>query len=219
VHAITPLAVPAGAGALLYGGTFDPPHVAHIDLALAARDALARATGAPWRLVYVPAARSPHKEAGPVATGAQRVAMLEAALEGAPGAVIWTDELDRASAGEPSYWINTVRRARDALGPGAPLRFLIGADQAVEFHRWREARAIIALAAPAVLARAEIDTPAALAGAMARSGFWTEAELGAWAGWLVDVGALAAASTAARRGEPTPLPEPVAAYIRRHGLY
>lgn len=232
MEAITPLPVPPDAGVLLYGGSFDPPHVAHVELALAARDVLeqesskAGSGGGVW-LVYVPAARSPHKDAGPVATAAQRVRMLELALEDRPRVGIWTDEIDRATgaspgaAPEPSYWINTVRRARSLLGASRWLRFLIGADQAVQFHRWREARQILKLAEPAIMGRGEIDSAADLRRAMAQAagGFWSDAELDQWAGWFVDVGVRRASSTAIRGGSDDALPRAVEAYIQREGVY
>jgi nicotinate-nucleotide adenylyltransferase len=228
VDAITPLPIPGSAGILLYGGSFDPPHVAHVELAIAARDALERQAGAGggkpgagediW-LVYVPAVRSPHKQSGPMATGAQRVRMLELALEGRPRASIWTDEIDRAVAGEPSYWINTVRRAQALLGERW-LRFLVGADQAVEFHRWRDAREILRLAQPAVIGRGEVDSASALRRAMAAAGFWSEQELDAWAGWFVEAGVRRASSTDVRRGRGEgELAPAVAAYVAQEGLY
>ena len=227
VDAITPLPVPESAEVLLYGGSFDPPHLAHVELAIAARGALERQVGAGsggspaadiW-LVYVPAARSPHKQSGPVATAAQRVRMLELAVEGRPRACIWTDEIDRAVSGEPSYWINTVRRARALLGDRW-LRFLIGADQAAQFHRWRDAREILRIARPAVIGRAEVDSAPDLRRAMAEAGFWSEPELDAWAGWFIDVGVRRASSTDARGGgAESRLAPPVAAYVAQEGLY
>lgn len=218
--AITPLPVPESASVLLYGGSFDPPHVAHVELAVAARDALQREAGAGLWLVYVPAARSPHKDGGPVATATQRVRMLELVLEGRPQVAIWTDEIERAVTGEPSYWINTVRRAREQLGGDRWLRFLIGADQALQFHRWREAQEILKLARPAVLGRGKVDSAADLRQAIAAEagGFWSEADLDAWAGWFVDVGVRRASSTEARAGEGELAPQ-VEAYIAREGLY
>lgn len=112
-------------------------------------------------LVLVPAARSPHKAHGPVASDTDRVAMLEAALEGVPEAAIWTIELDRPP---PSYWIETMRAARRAVP--CPLWFVIGADQAVAFGAWREPAAILDLAHPVVLPRGAIRTPADLERAM-----------------------------------------------------
>jgi nicotinic acid mononucleotide adenylyltransferase len=145
--------------------------------------------------------------------------MLELALEGVERTAIWTDELDRARAGEPSFWINTVRRARAALGEHALLRFLIGADQAVQFHRWRDPRGVLSLAEAAVIGRAEIDSPRTLRRAMSAAGFWSEPELDAWQARFVDVGTVVAASTAIRAGDPARLAPAVARFIAEERLY
>lgn len=151
--------LPAAApGVVLMGGTFDPPTLAHVLLGEEARRTVAPVGS--W-LVLVPAARSPHKAHGPVASDADRVAMLEAALDDVPEAAIWTIELERPA---PSYWVETVRAARRAVR--CPLWFVIGADQAVAFGAWREPVAILDLAHPVVLPRGAIRTPADLARAM-----------------------------------------------------
>jgi nicotinate-nucleotide adenylyltransferase len=149
---------------VLFGGTFDPPHLAHAQLAHEARDrAAADHPGSAW-LLAVPAARSPHKSAGPIASDAHRAAMLRLAFADVPRAAVWTDELDRAAAAraaakpDASFAIDTLRRARawlDAHGGSAvTLRLLIGADQALALHRWREPAALIALAPPLIMLRA-----------------------------------------------------------------
>lgn len=169
------LAIPPSArGVLLFGGTFDPPHRAHIALPRSIRH---RLLGRGWWLVYVPAARNPLKSEGPVATDRQRVAMLRAATAGVPRCTIWTDELTRPP---PSYWIDTLRRARAALPERVALRFLMGSDSAASFHRWREPRAILALAEPIVMLRPPHTTPAKLMKDLGATGFWTQPELAAW---------------------------------------
>lgn len=220
-RSITPL--PVGSGArevLLFGGVFDPPHWAHVELAIAARDAV-MGEGA-W-LVYVPAARSPHKPDGPVASNEDRVAMLRLATSGRARVGIWTDELDRADEG-PSLWVETVERARRVLDPEATLRFLIGADQAVAFHRWHEARRILELAEPVVMLRDPAPDGASLRERLRETGAWSEDEVEWWAGRVVEHEAMSMSSTQVRRrlaaGEPIEsLDARVRAYIAEHGLY
>jgi nicotinate-nucleotide adenylyltransferase len=185
-----PMAIP-DEGVLLVGGTFDPPHVAHAELAARARGV--RRPGA--ALVFVPAARSPHKDTGPVASDADRVAMLGLALDGIERAGVWTDEIDRAGACGASYWVDTLERARTLVGD-AWLGFVIGADQAVAFDRWREARRILELAEPVVLLREPFGSSRALIEAMGES--WSEAELERWASWCVDVGTIGVSATELR---------------------
>jgi nicotinate-nucleotide adenylyltransferase len=116
---------------LILGGTFDPVHVGHLRVALEASEML----GAPVRLM--PAHVPPHRPA-PVASAAQRVAMLRAALAGQDHLHLDTRELDRS---EPSYTIDTLRGMRAEFGAARPLILLLGADAFAglpTWHRWRE---------------------------------------------------------------------------------
>jgi nicotinate-nucleotide adenylyltransferase len=210
----TAWAAPAGAPVLLFGGSFDPAHRAHIELAIRARDALFGAAG--W-LVFVPAARNPLKPEGPVAGDADRVAMLGLAIGGTDRCEVWTDEIDRGGA---SFWVHTLARAASVAG-GARLRFLIGADQALAFERWREAGVILSLAEPAVLLREPTGTREAFRRAMQMSG----QDPGEWMGRLIGGGVMAGSSTeiraaiAAGRDVSALVGSAVKGYIRERGLY
>ncbi len=217
----TPIPVPADAAAvILCGGVFDPPHRAHTGLPALARDA---AVPGAW-LVFVPASRSPFKSA-PLATDADRLAMLKLSLAPLPRSAIWTDELDRARPGEPSYWIETLARARRALGPGVELRFLIGADQALGFHRWREPRRILELAEPLVMLRSPAEHANALADGLRSAHFWSDHEIDRWLDRIVPVpifevsGTAIRARLAAGEREIPELDPSVLDYIRRGRLY
>lgn len=210
----TPLPVPADAPVLLYGGTFDPPHRGHVVLADEARR-IAMPGG--W-LLYVPAGRNPLKNTAPVATGEQRVEMLRLATRDLARVSIWTVEIERAEAGEPSYWIDTLREAR-RLHAG-PLRFLIGADQATGFHRWRAFREILDLAEPVVMPRDPITSPDALAAALRETRAWDEPSVAGWRTWFVPMLALNISATAIRRGNAEGGLDPVVArYADELGLY
>lgn len=235
---ITPLPVGTDATAvILVGGTFDPPHRAHVDLPRAVRGAWCRGAGVDesrtW-LVYLPAARSPHKAVGPIASDAHRVAMLTAALAGAARTVIWTDEIDRAANTGESYSVVTAQRARTVLdarpsGPATALRWLIGADQAAAFHRWREPRRLIALAEPIVMLRGAKASAADLHSQLAATGVWSSDELSAWSARVVPAPLLDHSATALRAALAGPNPDRAAlaralghqvlAYITREGLY
>lgn len=214
---ITPWPAPLGQPALLYGGSFDPPHLAHTTLAATARD-LARPDA--W-LVYVPAARNPLKPTGPLATPQHRLEMLRLALRHTPRAAIWTDEIDRAAAhNAPAYWIDTLRRALAPQPSPGPLAFLIGADQALQFHLWREPRLILSLSSPVVLPRGSITTPGGLRSALAETRAWSVAELDDWASRLLPLKPLHASSTLARSSHPAHILDPaVLDYALRHRLY
>lgn len=226
---LPPIPVPGSVRrVLVFGGTFDPPHRAHLELPPLARDRM----GMDW-VVYVPAARSPHKAQSPGATGADRVRMLELGLEGVERVSVWPVEI-HAGEGEGRA-VYTVESIREALRqrPDLEPRLLIGADQAAAFHLWREPSAIMRLAPPAVMLRP--DTPGGegeLVNRLAR--IWGAESAGRWASWIVHVPVIDASATRVRsllgawRDRATAAPDPVLAsmvppavlaYIRDRGLY
>jgi nicotinate-nucleotide adenylyltransferase len=246
---VTPLEVPKGApggGArlVLFGGTFDPPHRAHVELPLAARTLIEARFGEGAWLVFVPAARSPHKEHGPEVGDEERLAMLRIALgeagvrEGeADRVAIWTDEMDRArwaaERGEeraPSYMAETLRRVgRAVASPFQAMALLLGADQALAFHRWAEAREILRMAEVFVMPRDEVGTGAALVGRLRELGVWSEEELARWAGAVLGLPMVDLAATPVRVWLRAPgrheaalaaaLGPAVLRYVRERGLY
>jgi nicotinate-nucleotide adenylyltransferase len=114
----------------LFGGTFDPVHLGHLSVAWEAAELL----DAEVRLL--PASVPPHRPP-PIASAAQRVAMLRAALQGQSRLSLDVRELDRQG---PSYTIDTLTELRAELGD-RPLVLLIGADAFAglpSWHRWHE---------------------------------------------------------------------------------
>lgn len=222
---VTPLSVPAGAErVVLFGGSFDPPTLAHAAVGARARD-LGAGPGA-W-LVLVPAARSPFKASAPTEDH-HRIAMMGLAAGGIERAVVWTDEIDRTAGETPSYWVETLRRARAQL-PDARLWFVLGADQAAAFHRWREPHEILELAAPIVVLRDPIGTAERLLEELVGAGFWSDVELAEWCGSVVEMEMVAGSATEVRRAlaesgvggaEIVGLLDPrVLGYVREHRLY
>lgn len=132
----------------LFGGTFDPVHLGHLSVAWEAAELL----DAEVRLL--PASVPPHR-APPLATAAQRVAILRAALQGQSRLTLDTRELDREG---PSYTIDTLHELRAEQGQ-RPLVLLLGADAfagLASWHRWRElfeAAHLGVLSRPGVAAR------------------------------------------------------------------
>ncbi|MEO0717077.1 MAG: nicotinate-nicotinamide nucleotide adenylyltransferase [Planctomycetota bacterium] len=219
----TPFPAPAGdaQAILLFGGSFDPPHAAHTALAAAARDALAERLDSAVALLFIPAARSPHKP-NPPASDHHRQAMLDLAVVGIPRAAIWTDELDRPP---PSYFADTAARA-SVLAGDRPVYFLIGTDQAAAFHRWHEPRAILAAATPIVIPREPITTADQLIAKLRETHAWTDTELATWRNAWCDLPIMPHAATDARgllrAGELVPadvLAPAVRDYIATHRPY
>ena len=149
-------------GALgVFGGTFDPIHVAHLAVAEAARDALRLR-----RVLFVPAARPPHKTAQRVTAAPHRLAMVRAAIADNEAFALSTIELERDG---PSYTIDTLRAlaVSDASTAADPtgLALILSAEAFADFPTWRDPAGILALATLVVVPREgypEAD-PAALA--------------------------------------------------------
>jgi len=128
----------------LFGGSFDPPHLAHLALAHCALDQLALDA-----LAWLPARQSPHKGGQIPASGADRVAMLQLLTEGEPRFSIDARELGRAG---PSFTVDTLRELH-AEQAGTRWWLVIGQDQYARFDTWHDWRGILALAGLAVAAR------------------------------------------------------------------
>jgi nicotinate-nucleotide adenylyltransferase len=143
----------------LLGGTFDPVHYGHLR---PAQEAFARLGLAELR--FVPAG-SPPLRAPPVASAAQRLAMLELAIRDVPGFRSDDRELRRAGV---SYTATTLEELRAELG-ATSLCLLIGMDQFRNFERWQRWADIPELAHLVVLSR-----PGAERGALPE---WAQARL------------------------------------------
>ncbi|MFZ4576591.1 MAG: nicotinate (nicotinamide) nucleotide adenylyltransferase [Phycisphaerales bacterium] len=207
---------------LIVGGTFDPPHSAHIGLPVQLRDRWFQEAA----ILFVPAAASPFKSARDAASPADRVRMTRLAISHIPGTAVWTDEIDR-DRGEPSYTVDTLRRAAE-IAPLSRLRLVIGADQAAAFHRWRECREILRLAEPVVMLRPPLDSTEVLRAALEASGDWSGQEVEQWLSRTVATPLVDVSSTRIRvlvhDGGVDAVPEDwlhpaVREYIRDHGLY
>src|SRR6476661_10287697 len=116
----------------IFGGTFDPIHQAHLAVAREAADRFHLD-----RVLFIPAARPPHKQHGPCAPYEDRVRMAELATAGDPRFRV--SRLEEGTA--RSYSIDTISKVRAGMAPADELFFIIGADAFAEirtWHRWRD---------------------------------------------------------------------------------
>lgn len=128
----------------VFGGTFDPPHTGHL---IVGADACA-ALGLD-RLLWIPAARPPHKGGRVLTPALVRLAMVRAALRGNRRFRAEKLELERPG---PSFTVDTLRALTES-GGGCELFLLVGADNLREFASWREPEQILQLARLVVLER------------------------------------------------------------------
>ena len=130
---------------VLYGGTFDPVHTAHIEIA----EAAGRLLGAD-RVSLIPAADPPHKSHGPHATAADRLEMVRRAVAGRPLLDVLDVEVRR---GGLSYTIDTVEELLAGPCKGETLMLLVGEDALPLLPTWHRVRDLLRLVPVAVAPR------------------------------------------------------------------
>ena len=135
---------------ILFGGTFDPIHIGHIQVAHSSAETI----GAD-KIVFVPARRSPHKNVLPLASGQDRVAMINLAIAGLKGFEVSECELQRP---EPSYTLDTIR-AFIRMNSGAEIYWLMGADAVTDLAQWYGVRELIDECTLCVMYRGGVEKP------------------------------------------------------------
>jgi nicotinate-nucleotide adenylyltransferase len=128
-----------------FGGSFDPPHLGHLGVALAAHTALGLDT-----VLFVPVGTQPLKPNGSMASFEDRLAMTRLAIQNEPGFAVSLADTPRLS-GEPNYTLETLLALRTELGPENTLFCLMGADSFAGFRGWHRA-AEIPFVAPLIVA-------------------------------------------------------------------
>ncbi|MFM9881310.1 MAG: nicotinate (nicotinamide) nucleotide adenylyltransferase [Burkholderiaceae bacterium] len=198
----------------VFGGAFDPPHLAHAALAQAAMAQLQLG-----ELRVVPTGHAWHKPR-PLTAAPHRLAMAQLAFGGQPGVVVDEREIRRAG---PTYTLDTLRELQ-AEQPTAQLYLVLGADQAAALHTWHQAHDIVRIAIIYVAARAGKS----LATGQFDSQFATQAAFSGSSGLgsielqlpLMPISATAVRLHAAQGLALTHLVAPaVARYIQDHHLY
>ena len=127
----------------LFGGTFDPPHNAHVALARLALTELALD-----ELRWIPAGQ-PWQKARQITPATHREAMVRLAMGEEPRFVLERCEIRRAG---PSFTLDTVRELQ-AAQPQARWFLVIGQDQYAGLHTWRDWRELLSRVTLAVANR------------------------------------------------------------------
>lgn len=130
----------------LFGGSFDPVHLAHVAVA---RAAVAQA--ALDGVIFLPAAQSPLKKWGPIASAAHRLEMLHAALAGDTSWAEVSDwELNRIG---PGYSWQSAEYFSTRGGTATEWFWLMGMDQWQQLERWQRREHLAGLVTFLVFAR------------------------------------------------------------------
>ncbi len=196
----------------IFGGTFDPIHYGHLAIAEEAREALGLE-----RVLFVPAARPPHKQGRPTSPPEDRAAMVALAIADNPAFELSRIELERPGL---SYTVDTVRALRERLAAAdgdVELWFVCSVEAVRELPTWREPQALVRLCRFAVAPRP---------GVARLSRRWLVEQLGTAEPFVFlegpHVGISASeirARAAAGRSIRYLVPPPVAAYVATHRLY
>ena len=206
----------------LYGGTFDPVHVGHLEIAR-------RVSGVfeIEKVIFIPAQMAPHKIGRPVTDPIHRYAMLALATQDDPRLLISTFELDGP---DRRYTVNTVEHFQRELNDSTELFFIMGADSWSEITTWREWERLLTMTNHIVVTRPGYEPATTHVGSHAerivdlRSG----RELPRASGiFLTDVVMNDVSATNIRRlaseGRTDELedllPGPVLEYIKKYGIY
>ena len=214
----------------IYGGTFDPVHAGHLDVARKVRQLFAID-----EFLFVPARLAPHKLGRGVSSALHRYAMLVLATRADPQFSVSTLELEQPERG---YTVDTLFHFRATFGETADLFFVMGADSWSEITTWREWQRLMTLANLIVVTRPGYEVSATHAGAetaarvidirgLAGAGSWQKAEPGAPQVFITDAVMHDVSATAVRQAAREErkedldklVPREVADYLRKYGLY
>ncbi len=207
-----PAAIVAGSLGV-FGGTFDPIHLAHLALAQEAAESIGLEG-----VLFVPAGSPPHKPGVAITSGEHRLAMVELAIAGNDRFAASPIELERDG---PSYTVDTLETlaaGRRAAGSTTELTLILSADAFLGLLSWRQPRRVLELARLAVAPRDGFPEagPAFLAthfpDLAGRATFLDGPRIRLSASALRD-------RVASGRTLRYLVPDAVAAYIGDHGLY
>jgi len=139
----------------LFGGSFDPIHNGHLQLANWTQKKLFLN-----RVIFIPAAIPPHKQHLTLTESKHRYRMVQIAVANQPGFEISGIEIEKNGI---SYTIDTIEYYRDQYSPLKQNVFLIiGADSLIDFPNWKDPDKILRSCQLVVLQRPDVNLDSAL---------------------------------------------------------
>ncbi len=128
----------------LFGGTFNPVHLAHLRIAEEIRETFALS-----KVIFIPAATPPHKPLADDLSFAERMKMVDMAIRG--NSFFTVSDLEGRREGK-SYSIDTLREFKK-LYPHDEFYLIMGSDSFADFRTWKEYKAIFACCNIVVITR------------------------------------------------------------------
>lgn len=144
----------------MYGGTFDPVHTGHVEVARKVLQLFEIE-----KVVFIPAQMAPHKIGRPVTEPIHRYAMLVLATQDDPQLSISTFELE---APDRRYTVDTVEHFQRTLGDSTELFFIMGADSWSEITTWREWERLLSMTNHIVVTRPGYEPATSHVGAISK---------------------------------------------------
>ena len=191
----------------LYGGTFDPVHIGHLEIARRVSRVFEID-----KVVFIPAQVAPHKVGRPVTEPIHRYAMLALATQADPQLLVSTFELD---APDRRYTVDTVEHFQRELGDSNELFFIMGADSWSEITTWRDWERLMTMINHIVVTRPGFESSKSHVGELGERVVFTDAV-------ILDISATNIRRMANEgRYEDLAglLPGPVLEYIRKYQIY
>ncbi|NLV92064.1 MAG: nicotinate-nucleotide adenylyltransferase [Firmicutes bacterium] len=194
----------------ILGGTFDPIHIGHLCLAQAALEELHLS-----QILFMPAARPPHKQDRAVTSAQARMEMVQRAVADNPAFAVSDLELARSG---PSYTVGTLAQL-GRLYPDYQLVLIIGLDSLLDMASWHRPEEILQSSHVAVAARPGFsfqDIEARLGSLFERY----RSRIHFFSAPLLDISSTRLRELV-RRGRSIRYltPDEVADFVRREGLY
>ena len=121
----------------LLGGTFDPPHIGHLVLAMIAAEEVGLE-----RIIFIPAGLPPNKQGRPISSAADRLLLTRLAIAGDPCFDLSPIEVERPGV---SYTVDTVAELREIYGEGTELFLVMAADSLAQIESWREPERLLSM--------------------------------------------------------------------------
>ena len=194
----------------ILGGTFDPVHRGHIEIARRAMDEASLE-----RVIFIPASQPRLKFGEPAASPEQRMEMLRLAVADAAGFEVSDIELRRTG---PTLTVETLRELRQELGDGVELSFILGLDVLGRFDQWVQPERVVELARLLAVSRPGY-TGFDWAGFYSRNPY-AMGRVDCMDSTAIDVSASELRARIAAGASVSGLLSPaVERYIREHGLY
>lgn len=192
------------------GGTFDPVHTGHLVLAEEVKKRLNLD-----EVLFIPAGQPCFKKGDDVTAAEKRVEMTAAAIAQKPYFRLSRVEVERSG---PSYTVDTLAELKKQLAEGDELYFIMGWDNLADLPLWREPERIIKLCSLVAVPRVDCPVPdmdvleTKIPGISKRVVMLNKPEM--------DISASVIRERVAH-GLPIShlVPEAVAAYIEKEGLY